>query len=53
MPIMSIWFTSMYTAAFAIYWVSSNMFQIVQMLILNKKAEKEEKKLGEEGKKKD
>ena len=52
MPIMSIWFTSMYTAAFAIYWVSSNMFQIVQMLILNKSRKRREK-LGEEGKKKD
>lgn len=34
-PIMSIWFTSMYTAAFGIYWVTSNIFQIVQQAIYN------------------
>lgn len=36
MPIMSIWFTSMYTSAFSIYWVTSNLFQIVQQLIYNR-----------------
>lgn len=41
MPLMSIWFTSMYTAAFALYWVSSNTFQIVQTLILNRKLNEE------------
>ncbi|NMA95060.1 MAG: YidC/Oxa1 family membrane protein insertase [Clostridiales bacterium] len=44
MPIMSIWFTSMYTAAFALYWVASNVFQIAQMLILDKKSDKEKDK---------
>ncbi|NLJ40999.1 MAG: YidC/Oxa1 family membrane protein insertase [Clostridiales bacterium] len=36
MPLMSIWFTSMYTSAFSIYWVTSNIFQIVQQLIYNR-----------------
>ncbi|HZJ57957.1 MAG TPA: YidC/Oxa1 family membrane protein insertase [Clostridia bacterium] len=36
MPIMSVWFTSMYTSAFSIYWVTSNIFQIVQQLIYNR-----------------
>lgn len=36
MPIMSIWFTSMYTSAFSIYWVTSNLFQIAQQLIYNR-----------------
>jgi len=34
-PIMSIWFTSMYTAAFGIYYVTSNIFQIIQQTIYN------------------
>ena len=33
MPLMSVWFTSMYTSAFSIYWVTSNVFQIAQQLI--------------------
>ena len=37
MPLMSVWFCSMYTASFAIYWVASNIFQIVQQLLYNKK----------------
>ena len=41
MPIMSIWFTSMYTSAFRIYWVTSNIFQIVQQAIYNWKNPKE------------
>lgn len=36
-PIMSVWFTSMYTAAFGIYWVSNNIFQIIQQAIYNRK----------------
>lgn len=36
MPIMSVWFTSMYTSAFSIYWVTSNTFQIVQQLIYSR-----------------
>lgn len=36
MPLMSIWFTSMYTSAFSIYWVTSNLFQIAQQLIYNR-----------------
>lgn len=35
-PIMSVWFTSMYTAAFAVYWVTSNIFQIVQQTLYNR-----------------
>ncbi|NLX70296.1 MAG: membrane protein insertase YidC [Clostridiales bacterium] len=34
-PILSVWFTSMYTAAFGIYWITSNIFQIVQQFIYN------------------
>ena len=37
MPLMSVWFTSMYTSAFSLYWVTSNIFQIVQQLIYNRK----------------
>src|SRR5699024_10044351 len=48
MPLMSVWFTTMYTAAFAIYWVSSNLFQIAQMLILDRMSEKEEENLAKE-----
>jgi YidC/Oxa1 family membrane protein insertase len=38
MPLMSVWFCIMYTASFAIYWVTSNLFQIVQQLIFKKKS---------------
>lgn len=34
MPFMSVWFCIMYTASFAIYWVTANLFQIVQHLVL-------------------
>lgn len=34
-PIMSIWFTSVSTAAFGVYWVTSNIFQIIQQAIYN------------------
>jgi membrane protein insertase Oxa1/YidC/SpoIIIJ len=44
---MSIWFTSMYTSAFSIYWVTSNIFQIVQQLIYNRM--NPEVKTGKEG----
>lgn len=47
MPIMSVWFTSMYTSAFSIYWVTSNLFQIVQQLIYNRM--NPERKTGKEG----
>ncbi len=47
MPIMSVWFTSMYTSAFSIYWVTSNIFQIVQQLIYNRM--NPEGKTGKEG----
>jgi len=50
MPIMSVWFTSMYTSAFSIYWVTSNLFQIVQQLIYNRIYP--EGKTGKEGAKK-
>ena len=50
MPIMSVWFTSMYTSAFSIYWVTSNIFQIVQQLIYNRIYP--EGKTGKEGAKK-
>jgi len=36
MPLMSVWFCVQYSAASAIYWVTSNVFQIVQQLILRK-----------------
>ncbi|HHU77769.1 MAG: YidC/Oxa1 family membrane protein insertase [Caldicoprobacterales bacterium] len=36
MPLMSVWFCIMYTASFAIYWVTSNLFQIAQQLIFKK-----------------
>lgn len=36
MPLMSVWFTSMYTSSFSIYWVTSNIFQIGQQLIYNR-----------------
>ncbi|HHY83285.1 MAG TPA: YidC/Oxa1 family membrane protein insertase [Clostridiales bacterium] len=35
-PLLSVWFCIMYTASFAIYWVTSNVFQIVQQLILKR-----------------
>ena len=35
-PFMSVWFTMMYTSAFAIYWVASNIFQIAQNLLIVK-----------------
>ena len=50
MPIMSVWFTSMYTSAFSIYWVTSNIFQITQQLIYNRM--NPEGKTGKEGAKK-
>lgn len=50
MPLMSVWFTSMYTSAFSIYWVTSNVFQIVQQLIYNRL--NPERKTGKEGAKK-
>ncbi|HZJ82382.1 MAG TPA: YidC/Oxa1 family membrane protein insertase [Clostridia bacterium] len=42
MPLMSVWFTSMYTSSFSIYWVTSNIFQIAQQLIYNRMNPKEE-----------
>jgi len=36
MPLMSVWFCIQYTASFAIYWVTSNVFQIVQQFIMRK-----------------
>jgi len=35
-PILSVWFTAMYTAAFGVYWVTNNVFQIVQQIIYNR-----------------
>lgn len=35
-PLLSVWFCSMYTAAFAIYWVTANVFQIIQQAIYNR-----------------
>jgi len=35
-PILSVWFTAMYTAAFGVYWVTNNIFQIVQQIIYNR-----------------
>jgi YidC/Oxa1 family membrane protein insertase len=36
MPLMSVWFCIMYTASFAIYWVTANLFQIAQQLIMQR-----------------
>ena len=37
MPIMSVWFTiSVYHRHLVVYWVTSNLFQIVQQLIYNR-----------------
>lgn len=36
MPLMSVWFCTMYTASFAIYWVTANIFQIAQQIIMVK-----------------
>ena len=47
MPIMFIWITATSTASFAIYWVTSNLFQIAQMIILNRKKDSEGKELEE------
>lgn len=41
-PFMSVFFTATYTAAFGVYWVTSNVFQITQQLIYNKITEKKE-----------
>lgn len=35
MPIMTLWFTSTFPAALGVYWIASNIFSIVQTLILN------------------
>ncbi len=35
-PILSVWFTAMYTAAFGVYWVVNNIFQIVEQIIYNR-----------------
>ena len=43
MPLMSVWFCMMYTASFAIYWVTTNLFQIVQQLIMKKRTPPAEK----------
>ncbi|NLB42008.1 MAG: YidC/Oxa1 family membrane protein insertase [Clostridiales bacterium] len=42
MPLMSVWFCTMYTASFAIYWVTANIFQIAQSLILKKNSDVKE-----------
>jgi membrane protein insertase Oxa1/YidC/SpoIIIJ len=36
MPFMSVWFCSMYTASFALYWVTSNIYQMVQQYITDR-----------------
>lgn len=36
-PILSVWFTAMYTAAFGVYWVTNNIFQIVQQIMYNRR----------------
>jgi YidC/Oxa1 family membrane protein insertase len=35
-PILSVWFTAMYTAVFGVYWVTNNIFQIVQQIVYNR-----------------
>ncbi len=39
-PFMSVFFTATYTAAFGVYWVTSNIFQITQQLVYNRVTEK-------------
>lgn len=36
MPFMSVWFCSMYTASFAVYWVTANLFQMGQHIVMEK-----------------
>jgi len=36
MPLMSVWLCVQYTASFAIYWVTSNLFQIAQQFIIKR-----------------
>ncbi len=36
MPLMSVWFCTMYTSAFAIYWVTANLFQIGQYFVIKR-----------------
>lgn len=47
MPIMFTFITATTTASFGIYWVTSNLFQIAQILILNRKKEKKEEEMEE------
>lgn len=47
MPLMSVWFCVQYTASFAIYWVTTNLFQIVQQFIMRRQMAPEVKE-GEE-----
>lgn len=35
-PLMSVFFTVMYTASFGVYWVTSNIVMIIQQMIYNK-----------------
>jgi YidC/Oxa1 family membrane protein insertase len=35
-PLLSVWLTAMHTAAFGVYWVTSNLFQIAQQIIYNR-----------------
>ena len=49
MPLMSLYFCTMYTASFAIYYVTSNIFQIVQTIVTQKTfSPKDVSKEGEE-----
>ncbi len=41
-PLFSLWICSSYNAAFALYWVSANIFAGVQGVVLNKVFEKQE-----------
>lgn len=34
-PLFSIWICATYTSAFALYWVFSNVFQVLQQLVIN------------------
>ena len=39
MPLMSVWFCASSAAAFAVYWVTSNAYQIIQSLILKRNSD--------------
>ena len=43
-PIFSLWICATSNAAFSIYWVASNVIQIIQTIVVNKWMDAEDKK---------